>query len=147
MAEQVSRFRGLRRITSVQERILSPSYRVHKLNFLPPPFPFAAPPPEYIQTIEVEATDLIIPYSPHCFSLQANGNSLFNGMEWNFYLNDNRSDRLMIWQWHVPIIRNFPFYRVVFEVTSWPTNYDGEPFTIEVHTFTNPRIIEDIKNG
>ncbi len=141
MAEQASRFQGLRRIASIQEGRLSPCYRVHELNFIVADFIATG---VATALIESESTDLIIPYRWYEFGEEL-GTSFQNGV-FNFYLNDNRNDRMIISRAHVPDIKNFPFYRAMFEVTLWPANFQNIDFKMCIYTFTNPRIIEDIKN-
>lgn len=104
--EQTKRFRGLRRVTQAQEGLRSPSYQVHNLYWIGNQTPCEV-------TVECEATDLIIPYHRDAFQDVVNGSpsSLYPGLRLNLWLNESKQDKMIISNFHIPKITNFPFYR------------------------------------
>lgn len=141
---QPKRLKSLREICQNQEGSLSPSYQVHTLFWQWQPHWETPPtPPNLLEhdllKFEVEATDLIFPYSESIY-----GDDIV-ALELEYFLNDSRNDWLTFGELFAnSIVKNFPFYKVVFQIKKWPEYKYQENFQIKFYTFTNPRVIQDL---
>ena len=142
------RLKSLKEVCNSQEGQLAPSYQVHKLQYVWDPTwqaPFLDLPGLELQNqkFEIEATDLIWPYFDGLLRVQ----SLLQELELRYYLNESRNDRMIFGdRYRKSPVKNFPFYKINFQLITWPGLHLTKDFELEFYTFTNPRVIQDLRD-